>query len=94
MKTDDKNQIGVIVECYDYDATHRVLVARSQEVKNYHFFYIPKSPQVDFGDTIQMNFVEEKFHIRRGNSKLTYKITPLVFPASLLWELITERMNL
>lgn len=95
MKTDDKNQIGIVVECYDHDAQHRILVVQSNDSpKLYQFFYISQSPQVDFGDTIQMNFEREKFHLRRGNSKLTYSITPLIFPGSLLMELITERMNL
>lgn len=94
MKTDDKNQTGIVVEAYDHDSRHRILVVRSRETKTHHFFYISKITPVDFGDTIQMNFPENKFHIHRGNSKLTYSIFPLTFPGSLLWELITERMNL
>lgn len=93
MEIDDKNQLGIVVEVYDHDALHRILVVRSQELPNYHFFYILKYPPVDFGDTIQMNFPDSKFHVRRGNSRLIYKITPLAFPSTLLWELITERIN-
>lgn len=97
MITDDKNQVGFVIECYDHDALHRVLVVQSNDepgAKEFQFFYIPKSPQVDFGDTIQMNFAEENFFVSRGNSKLTYRIHPCVFPNTLLLELIAERMNL
>lgn len=95
MKTDDKNLMGVVVEVYDHDASHRILVVQSNDSPNvYQFFYISKTPEVNFGDIIQMNFADDKFHVCRGNSKLSYKITPLVFPGSLLMELITERMNL
>lgn len=93
METDEKNEIGVVVECYNHDSIHCVLTVRSQDEKMFHFFYIPAIPQIDFGDIIQMNFSDDKWSVRRGNSKLTFKINPLVFPKSLLWELITERMD-
>jgi len=93
MKTDDKNQIGIVVECYDHNASHRILVVRSRENKDHHFFYIPTTHQVDFGDTIQMNFTENKFYVYRGNSRLSYRIIPHPFPGSLLWELILEHLN-
>lgn len=95
MKTDDKNEIGMVVECYDHDASHRILIVQVDDSPEmYQFFYTSKTPEIDFGDIIQMNFVEEKFYVRRGNSKLIFKITPLVFPGTLLMELIIERMNL
>lgn len=95
MKTDDKNQIGIVVEVYDHDASHCVLeVQLNDSPGEYRFFFISKFPQIDFGDTIQMNFAEDKYSVLRGNSKLTFKIIPLEFPGSLLMELITERMNL
>lgn len=94
MKTADKNEIGVVVECYDHDAMHRVLIVRSQDVANSHFFYTTKIPQVDFRDRIQMNFAEGKLYVRRGNSKLIFKVIPLEFPGTLLWELIAERTNM
>lgn len=93
MKTDDKNQ-GIVVECYNHDASHRVLEVYSQETRSYFFFYVSMFPQIDFGDIILMNPAEDKFYVLRGNSKLTYKITPLAFPDTLLMELISERMNL
>lgn len=93
METNEK-QLGIVVEAYDYDYLRRVLVVRSQEVaKNHTFFFIPRLPAVDFGDIIQMNFADDAFYIRRGNSRLTYRIRPLVFPGTLLLELITERLN-
>lgn len=95
MITDDKNQIGVVIECYDHNATHCVLEVQSNDLpKEFHYFYIPKTPEVNFGDTVQMNFAENKFYVYRGNSRLTFKIIPSTFPGSLLWELITERINL
>lgn len=94
MITDDKVQIGIVIECYNHDSSHRILVVRSKDVPNYHFFYLAMSPIIDFGDEIQMNPAEDKYSVRRGNSKLTFKLTPLVFPGSLLMELITERMSL
>ena len=90
----DNTQIGIVVECFDPNASHRVLIARSRETKSYTYFYIPRIPVVDFGDTIQMNIAENKYYIRRGNSKLIFKITPLDFPGTLLMELISERLNL
>lgn len=89
-----KAQIGIVIECYDHDISHRIVVVRSVDKKVYYFFYIPITPQVAFGDKFLMNFTKDQYYVSRGNSRLTYKITPLVFPGTLLLELITERMNL
>jgi len=89
----NKEQTGVVVEAYDHDTRHRVLVVRSRESREHHFFYISRVTPVDFGDILKMNFQKNEFHIRRGNSKLTYKINPLVFPGHLLWELISDYTN-
>lgn len=86
--------IGIVVECYNPDPSHQVIVVRSQKAKNHFFFYAHRTPAVGFGDKIQMNFQEDKFYVRRGNSKLTYKITPLTFPGTLLLELLSERLSL
>ena len=94
MKTDGKDQIGIAVEIYNHDASHRILVVRSQDAPMYHFFYLGMSPIIDFGDEMLMNPAEDKYAVRRGNSKLTFRIIPLVFPGRLLMELIAERMNL
>lgn len=96
MIADDQNIKGFVIECYDLDTSHRVMVVQSSDepmAKEYHFFYIPKTPQVDFGDIIQMNFAKNKFYLYRGNSRLSYRIIPSPFPGSLLWELISERLN-
>lgn len=93
MIVEPKN-IGVVVECYHHTRFNRVMIVRSRECKNHFFFYIPLYPPVDFGDKIQMNFEADTFYICRGNSKLTYKITPLIFPNTLLLELINERLSL
>ena len=59
----------------------------------FHFFYLPPSPDVSLGDIILMNFNPQAFFIHHGNPHLTYKITPLVFPDTLLYELISERIT-
>jgi hypothetical protein len=91
-----ENKKGIVIECYDHDESHRVLVIQSSDepwAKEYHFFYIPKTPEVNFGDIVQMNFANSKFYVYRGSSRLSYKITPSPFPGSLLWELISEKLN-
>jgi len=90
----DKIRIGIVVECYDHDESHQILVVRDRKKADRHFFYTLKNPRVDFGDIIQMNFVEDKFYVYRGNSRLSYRIIPSPFPGSLLWELIIEHLNL
>lgn len=95
MKTNDKNEIGVVIEVYDHNASHRVLVVQLDDSPNAHYFsYIPKVPDVNFGDFIEMNFTENRFYVYHGSPRLKYKITPAAFPGTLLMELITERMNL
>jgi hypothetical protein len=94
MKTDDNNIIGHVTECYNHDENHCVLtVIVNDNPWSYHFFYIPKTPDVNFGDIIQMNFEKQQFYVFKGNSRLSYKISPQVFPGTLLVELIQERMN-
>lgn len=94
MKTNSKYEVGIVVEIYDHDSTHRIMTVRSKDVLNHHFFYLGMTPIIDFGDEVEMNFEKEEYSVCRGNSKLTYKINLLPFPGSLLWELISERMNL
>ena len=60
---------------------------------SFHFLYLPARPDVSFGDTLLMNFNPQKFFIHHGNPNLTYKITPPVFPDTLLYELIMERVG-
>ena len=94
MITDDKVQIGIVINCYDHDGLHRILeVLTNDSPEVYIFFFISTTPHVDFGDKIQMNFAKDKYFVCRGNSRLTYRITPLEFPGTLLFELISERMN-
>jgi len=90
----DNNIIGHVIECYDHDETHRVLeVIINDSPKTYNFFYVPKFPDINFGDIVQMNFETQQFHVFRGNSRLSYSIIPQVFPGTLLWELILGRIN-
>jgi len=96
MKTNDKNEKrGIVVEIYDHNTAHRVLVVQLDDSPNAHYFsYIPKVPDVNFGDILGMNFIKNRFYVYRGSPRLKYKITPVAFPGTLLMELITERMNL
>ena len=91
MKTDE-TQIGIVVESYAY-GENQVVIARSPDTKIYHFFYLPSHPDINFGDTLIMIFNIERFYLSRGNPHLTYRLFPLVFPGTLLWELIFDRMN-
>lgn len=93
MKPDDKEQVGTVIEVYNHDSLHRIVIVRLQEGKNYFFFYVPEHPAIEFGDTFLMNFCTEKYRLRRGNDRLTYSIKPLEFPGDLLLELISERMS-
>lgn len=86
--------IGHVIDCYDHDESHRVLEVISNDCpKAYHFFFLPKTPDISFGDIVQMNFGESKFYVYRGNSRLRYRISPKQFPGTLLLELIQERLN-
>jgi len=64
------------------------------EAKEFLYFYLPKTPNIDFGDHIQINLAEDRIYVVKGNSRLSYRIIPSTFPNTLLWELMTERMNL
>ena len=94
MKTYDKNEIGIVVESYNHN-THQIVVANSPigDLHNFFFFYFPKHPDINFGDTILMDFDKDEFRIHYGNPHLTYKISPQPFPGDLLLELISERLN-
>lgn len=92
--TFSNDEIYIVVECYDHDATHRVVVAHASTVhKVYLFFYVGLHPEISFGDTLLVNLSDEEFYVCRGNGKLTFKITPLIFPGTLLFELLSERLN-
>ena len=92
MKTNDVIK-GIVIECYDHDS-HRVVVAQTNDAPGeYSFFYIPQTPEVNFGDIIQLNPAEGEFYVYRGNGRLTFKINPTAFPGGLLWELISERLS-
>ena len=94
MKMKSTNITGVVVECYHHDSQHRVMVIRQRDAKIHHFFFVSNTPLIDFGDPIQMNYQTEKFFIRKGNSCLTYRIIPLIFPDTLLLELLLEYINI
>lgn len=94
MKSEGTQQKGIVVESYNHDPLHRVVTVCLQDnIKSYFFFFVPEVPAVELGDIFLMNFYADKYYIRRGNDRLTFKITPTIFPGDLLLELISERLN-
>ena len=91
MKTDEPTT-GIVIESYAH-GENQVVVARESELKMHHFLFLPKRPVVDFGDTLLMDFYAEKYWVHHGNPRLTYRIFPLEFPGTLLWELLFDKMN-
>lgn len=91
MKTDEP-QIGIVIESYLH-GENQVVIAQDSELQMQHFFFLPKHPDVNFGDTILMNFYIEKYWVHHGNPRLTYRVFPLEFPGTLLWELLFDKMN-
>jgi len=92
--TTNEATIGFVVESYRHDQ-HQIVVANSPvgDHPNLFFFYFPKHPDINFGDTILMDFGQDEFRIHYGNPRLTYRISPQPFPGTLLLELISERLN-
>ena len=91
MKTDE-SQIAFVTESYDH-GENQVVVARDPNIVMHHFFYLPKYPTINFGDTLLMNLRTDKYWIHHGNPRLSYRIFPLSFPGTLLWELIQAQMT-
>jgi hypothetical protein len=86
--------IGHVTECYDHDDSHRIVEVIANDCpKDYRFFYVPKTPDICFGDIVQMNFEAGEFFLFRGNSRFRYRINPEQFPGTLLLELIQQRIN-
>jgi len=84
--------IGIVIESY-LRGENQVVTVYCNEMRIRHYFFLPKHPDVNFGDTFLMNFHTEKYWIHYGNPHLTYRIFPLEFPGTLLWELISDIMN-
>ena len=91
MKTDEPI-VGIVTESYTH-GENQVVTARSPDIRMYHFFFLPKHPDINFGDTLLMNFDTDQFWVHHGNPHLAYRISPLVFPGTLLLELILDQMN-
>ena len=91
MKTDE-SQIAIVTESYDH-GENQVVVACDPDNTMHHFFYLPKHPAVNFGDTLLMNLHTDKYWIHHGNLHPLYRIFPLTFPGTLLWELIQAQMT-
>ena len=91
MKTDE-SQIAIVTESYD-QGENQVVVARDPDIVMHHFFFLPQHPAVNFGDTLIMKLHTDKYWIHHGNPRLSYRIFPLPFPGTLLWELIQTQMN-
>jgi len=90
----DNIKTGVVIECYNDTPKHRVVVIQSEDKpRMYHFLYVPNYPDINFGDYILMNFVQDIYHLHRGNPKLTYRLHPIPFPSTLLAEIMSEYLN-
>ena len=92
MNNTEPTQEGIVIEAYDHDR-NQVVTAYGPTPGHYQFFYLPPHPAINFGDTILMNFNNQKLFVHHGNPHLTYRISPIVFPGTLLYELITERIQ-
>ncbi len=88
----DESITAVVVESYSHDQ-NQIVVARSPNVAMHHFLYLPKYPDVGFGDTLLMDIEADKYWIHHGNPHLTYRLFPHPFPGTLLWEIIQTQMN-
>ncbi|KKK62396.1 hypothetical protein LCGC14_3004750 [marine sediment metagenome] len=86
--------ISIVVESYSHNC-HQIVIANSPigSHHNYFFFYFPPHPDINFGDILLMDSGQDNFKVHYGNPLLTYKISPQPFPATLLLELISERLN-
>ena len=94
MELENTTEKGIVVESYSYDSSHQVVTARCQQGKCRHFFFLPQSPNINFGDILLMDFGQEQFHVHHGNPHLSYRIFPAVFPGTLLLELLLDNLNL
>jgi len=95
MKTDECIT-GIVIESYDRGENQMVITdSPDPGIGKHHFFFffLPQHPVINFGDTILMNIQADKYWIHHGNSHLTYRIFPLVFPGTLLLELILDRID-
>lgn len=94
MELANTTEKGIVVESYSYGHLHQVVTARCQKGKCRHFLFLPLSPDINFGDTLLMDFGSEQFHVHYSNPHLTYRIFPAVFPGTLLLELLLDSINL
>lgn len=83
---------GIVIESYTHDI-NQVVIAREPDIKMLHFLYLPRHPDINFGDTIIINFHTSQYWVHHGNPHLTYRIFPITFPGTLLLELISDQMN-
>ena len=91
MNTDEPTT-GTVIESYTHDK-HQVVIAREPVIKMLHLLYLPRHPDINFGDTIIIDFKTDQYWVHHGNPHLTYRIFSIAFPGTLLLELILDQMN-
>jgi hypothetical protein len=91
MKTDE-TITAIVVESYSH-GENQIVIALSRSIAMHHFLFLPKHPDVNFGDVLLMNPHSDKYWVYHGNPHLTYRIFPHPFPGTLLLELIQAQIN-
>lgn len=92
-----KSSTGVVVEAYNHDKDHLIIVARAHNAKSHFFFYIKSTPAVETADILLLKYPEDKVFIIRRISTQPFKrfeINLLTWPGTLLAEVMSERINL
>lgn len=82
---------GTAIEVSHHD-NHHIITAKRPGPQSYFWLYALPFPDINFGDTIILNDTTGEAYLRRGNSKLTFKIHVKPFPEEILPTLILNRM--
>lgn len=82
---------GTAIEVSHHD-NHQIITAKRPGSQSYFWLYAGLFPEVNFGDIILLNDITGEAYLRRGNSKLTFKIHVKEFPIDILPTLILNRM--
>lgn len=88
----DEITTGIVIDSYSH-GENQVVTVRDSELEMRHFFYLPKYPDVSFGDTILLSLHSDKYWVHHGNPHLTYRLFPIAFPGTLLLEIIQAQME-
>jgi len=93
----NKSTIGIVVEVFNHDKAHLIIVVRAYNAKSHCFFYIKNNPEVELGDVIQIKLSGDKIFVIRRISDRPFKrfeLKLLTWPGTLLMETMSERLGL